>query len=456
MSKQTFQLGNEPIKPLFFKMAIPIILGLIVGGLYNIVDAYFVTKGVNEFAMGGVSVVFPIQMAVFAIAGLIGAGTSSIVARLLGAKDLEQAQKTAMSGIWMALILSAVLIPVLLLFGAHFLANNVSDELRPYATDFLYPIIYSTPIIMLLSALNDLVRAEGKMQFLMLSILLSSILNIIFDPIAIYVLDLGVMGVALATILAQSISLALMLYFYLNNKTYVKLNFKIFDFSLERTVNIISLGLPIFFSHFGIALMIFIVNLVLFSNLENSDHIISAYGLNGRLYMFFIFPMIGMTIAYQTICGFNYGANQFDRVKQSTNFAVIVTSIYCTVISVIMLSFAQPIFRLFSDDPMMIQEGIHIVKYSYLGFAVTGATGLFAIYFQAIGKALPAFLLSILKTYLLIIPGLLIVPIVFDVTKIWWVFPISDIITFVISLAFIAIAFKHLSVKSNDQLSFSN
>jgi len=140
MSKQTQQLGEEPIKPLFFKMAIPIILGLIVGGLYNIVDAYFVTKGVSEFAMGGVSIVFPIQMAVFAIAGLIGSGTASIVARLLGAKNLKDAQKTAMTGIWMALIISLILVPVLYFYAGYFLENNVSPELRGYASEFVYPI----------------------------------------------------------------------------------------------------------------------------------------------------------------------------------------------------------------------------------------------------------------------------------------------------------------------------
>ena len=296
---------------------------------------------------------------------------------------------------------------------------------------------------MMLSALNDLVRAEGKMQFLMLSILLSSILNIIFDPIAIYVLDLGVFGVALATILAQFISLSLMLYFYIGNKTHVKLNFKSFDMSLNRSWNIVSLGMPIFFSHFGIALMIFIVNWVLHNSAsQNADYTISAYGLNGRLYMFFIFPMIGMSIAYQTICGFNYGANQFDRVRQSTNFAMLVT------ISVIMLTFAEPIYSIFADDPLMIKEGVIIVKYSYIGFSITGASSLIAIYFQAIGKALPAFILSILKTYIFIVPGVILVPMYLSVDKIWWVFPISDFATFAISLVFIFYAFKQLKLKS--------
>ncbi|NRB79262.1 MAG: hypothetical protein HRU38_11425, partial [Saccharospirillaceae bacterium] len=132
---------------------------------YNIVDAYFVTKGVSEFAMGGVSIVFPIQMAVFAIAALIGSGMSSIVARLLGAKNLIAAQKTATHGIWMAIIISLTLVPVLYIYAGYFLENNVSPELKGYASDFIYPILLSTPIIMLLGALNDLIRAEGKMIF---------------------------------------------------------------------------------------------------------------------------------------------------------------------------------------------------------------------------------------------------------------------------------------------------
>jgi len=449
MSKQTKQLGEEPIKPLFFKMAIPIILGLIVGGLYNIVDAYFVTKGVSEFAMGGVSIVFPIQMAVFAIAALIGSGTASIVARLLGAKNLEDAQKTAMSGIWLAIIISLVLVPVLYIYAGYFLENNVSSELRGYDSEFIYPILLSTPIIMLLSALNDLIRAEGKMHFLMLSILLSSILNILFDPIAIYALNLGVFGVALATVLAQSIALILMLYIYFGNKTHVKLNFLSYDFSIARSWNIISLGLPIFFNYFGVALMIFIVNWVLHNSQSDiADYTISAYGLNGRLYMFFIFPMIGMSIAYQTICGFNYGANQFDRVRQATNFAVLITTIYCVIISAIMLVFAKPIYSIFADDPLMIKEGVIIMKYTYIGFSITGATSLIAIYFQAIGKALPAFILSILKTYILIVPGLILVPMYLSVDKIWWVFPVSDFLGFTISLVFIYYAFKQLKRSS--------
>ncbi|NRB79263.1 MAG: hypothetical protein HRU38_11430 [Saccharospirillaceae bacterium] len=283
----------------------------------------------------------------------------------------------------------------------------------------------------------------------MLSILLSSILNIIFDPISIYVLDLGFFGVALATVLAQFISLLLMLYIYLTNKTQVKLNFLTFDLSLARSWNIIALGSPIFFNYFSVALMIFIVNWVLHNSLSDiSNHTISAYGLNGRLFMFILFPLIGMTIAYQTICGFNYGANQFDRVRQSTNFAVLVSTIYCLIISVIMLSFSRPIYSIFIDDPLIIKEGVIIMKYTYIGFSITGATSLIAVYFQAIGKALPTFILSILKTYIFIVLGLILVPIYLSVDKIWWVFPVSDFATFAISLVFIFYAFKQLKRNS--------
>jgi len=446
MTESSSSLGTLAMPKLFASMSLPIIFGLLVGGLYNVVDALFVTRGLGANAMGGVSIVFPIQMLIIALAGWIGSGSASIVARRLGAKNLADAELAAGNTLFLALVVGFSLMALCLFWLNDLLALlAVTPALKPYSLDYLVPILSATPAVLLGAAFSDLARAEGKMKILMLSMLLGSITNIILDPIAIFVLGWGVQGVAYATVFSQLLSLSLLVFVFASGRTDVKIKLPNIRFNARLSGETLALGLPLFINYFGVSLVIGLVNYSLGqSGLAESDYLISAYGILGRVFMFIFFPLLGMTIAYQTICGYNYGAQAYDRVAEITRFAVRVTSLYCGFFALIVVLFPGWILRIFTTDMQLIEQGQGIARYLFLGFALAGATNIWAIYFQAIGQPKPAMLLSSLRVYVLQIPLLILLPLMFDINAIWYIFPIADGLTFLVSLVVIRLALSKL------------
>ena len=217
MSQDAGQLGTKPIVGLFFGMAAPIAVGMMVHGLYNVVDAIFVTRVIGVNAMGGISIVFPIQMFIFALATLVGSGMASIVARQLGAKQDAAANTTIDMASRLGLIMALVLtLSIYFNIDALLTLLGVSEALWPYAYAYLVPLaLMSFPVVLISSVPSDLLRAEGKAMLMMASMVSSALLNIALDALFIFVLDMGVEGVAYATILSQVFALGVMLYFIL-------------------------------------------------------------------------------------------------------------------------------------------------------------------------------------------------------------------------------------------------
>lgn len=220
MSQHSGQLGTKPILGLFFGMAAPIAVGMMVHGLYNVVDAIFVTRVMGVNAMGGISIVFPIQMFIFALATLVGSGMASIVARQLGAKQENAANTTIDMAFRFGLVMAlALTLGIYFNIDALLEVLGVSEALWPYASAYLMPLVlFSFPIVLISSVPSDLLRAEGKAMLMMASMVSSALLNIVLDALFIFVLGMGVEGVAYATVLAQIFAIGLMLYFILGGK----------------------------------------------------------------------------------------------------------------------------------------------------------------------------------------------------------------------------------------------
>ncbi len=452
MTAPNERLGQAPVGQLFTQMALPIIFALLVNGLYNIVDTLFISRGVGALAIGGVSIVFPVQMAIFAVAAMVGSGASSLVSRHLGSKNFIVARAVAGNALKLALLFGCAFLllvqcylePLLKLLG-------VTDALRPYALSYLLPILYGTPVVMLLCVLNDLIRAEGKAHFLMLSITMAAVINGILDAIAVYVFHWGVTGVAFATVSAQFITLLFVIWLYVSGRIQLKIYWT--DLIQQKNLSdtwllvrqIIALGLPIFLSHIGISLVITLVNSSLSgSGLAESDYLISAYGILGRVFTFVFFPMLGMSIAYQTLCSYNFGAGKYSRVRSLTLLVTKRVSCYCLLVTIIMVTIPEKVFSLFSNDAKLLQYTAYIAHFAFVGFFMTGASNVFATYFQAIGKAKQAVFLSTFRVYLLQIPLLLIVPRIFNVNAIWYIYPFADIATFIMTSVFIFIGLREL------------
>jgi len=440
MSKHTGDLGTKPILGLFFGMAAPIAVGMMVHGLYNVVDAIFVTRAIGVNAMGGISIVFPIQMFIFALATLVGSGMASIVARQLGAKQDNEANATIDIAFRLGLTI-AIVFTLGIYFNIDALLGflGVSQALWPYAYDYLMPLVlFSFPIVLINSIPSDLLRAEGKAMLMMASMVSSALLNIVLDAVFILVLEMGVEGVAYATILSQVFATGLMLYFILGGKTHLKLRPFCYDMDWTLLKGICLLGIPILISHAGVSIFIGLTNYTVTQFPEvDSDLFVSAYGLIGRLMIFFILPAIAMTIAFQTIAGYNYGAQQYDRVLDMIKLGVFSSLCYGLAVSAMMLLIPHQIIGIFTQDAQLLATTASIAFWSFLLFPLANAHSVVSSLFQALGKARHAIFLSSLRIYFILIPALLILPNIYGINGIWYSFPIADVLAFIVVIYFV-------------------
>jgi len=439
MSQHTSHLGTKPIMGLFFGMAAPIAVGMMVNGLYNVVDAIFVTRAIGVNAMGGISIVFPIQMFIFALATLVGSGMASIVARQLGAKQVTEANTTIDIAFRLALTM-ALVITLAIYWNIDSLLKflGVSEALWPYAYGYLVPLVLlSFPIVFMSSIPSDLLRAEGKAMLMMASMVSSALLNIVLDAVFIFVLDMGVEGVAYATILSQIFAAALMLYFILGGKTHLKLRPFAYQMNWGILKGVTLLGIPILISHAGVSVFIALTNYTVTQFTEvDSDLYVSSYGLIGRLMIFFILPAIAMTISFQTIAGYNYGAKNYDRVLSTIKVGVTASLFYVLGVSGLMLLVPNQIIGIFTQDQALLTTTAGIAFWSFLLFPLSNAHSVISSLFQALGKARQAIFLSSLRIYLILIPALLILPKIYGINGIWYSFPIADVIAFVVVIYF--------------------
>ena len=447
----TQQLANMPINRLFFKMSIPIILGLLVSGLYNVVDTFFVTRVLGEDAIGGVQIIFPIQMLVFSISTLLGGGAASIIARSLGAKDQQTANQTLMSALFI-IVIASLLITVLGLFFSDQLLRLIDtpEALFDYAKQYFVPTIAGTLFVLVAGILNDFLRAEGKVQFMMVLILIASLSNIIFDPIAIFVFDMGVEGVAYATVLAQLLAAVTGVLFYISGRTQLKLKLCYLKWPLVNIKPMVLLGLPTFLTYAGVATIILLANRQILSLADiNNELYISGYGVVSKIYMFFVLPAVAMMIAFQTIAGFNYGARQYKRVHQSIVISLSVITAYGLLISLLMVCFPQWIIGLFTSDTDLLQSGIEISQRIFLGFSLACAFLIVTAYFQATGHAKPALLFSSAKMYAIQLPAILLLPHWWSIQGVWWSYPIADAIIVLLVSMYSLREFKRLLLKEH-------
>tara|TARA_B110000211_G_scaffold157720_1_gene178571 strand:- start:1403 stop:2785 length:1383 start_codon:yes stop_codon:yes gene_type:complete len=439
MSQHTSHLGTKPIMGLFFGMAAPIAVGMMVNGLYNVVDAIFVTRAIGVNAMGGISIVFPIQMFIFALATLVGSGMASIVARQLGAKQVTEANTTIDIAFRLALTM-ALVITLATYWNIDSLLTflGVSEALWPYAYGYLVPLVLlSFPIVFMSSIPSDLLRAEGKAMLMMASMVSSALLNIVLDAVFIFVLDMGVEGVAYATILSQIFAAALMLYFILGGKTHLKLRPFAYQMNWGILKGVTLLGIPILISHAGVSVFIALTNYTVTQFTEvDSDLYVSSYGLIGRLMIFFILPAIAMTISFQTIAGYNYGAKNYDRVLSTIKVGVTASLCYGLGVSGLMLLVPNQIIGIFTQDQVLLTTTAGIAFWSFLLFPLSNAHSVISSLFQALGKARQAIFLSSLRIYLILIPALLILPKIYGINGIWYSFPIADVIAFAVVIYF--------------------
>ncbi len=438
-------LANEPVGPLLAKMAIPATIAMGVNALYNVVDTVFIGRGVGPLAIGGLSIAFPIQLIVIAIGLGLGIGAASVISRSLGAGDrvrAGQAAGTAFSvGALLAVILAAVglifLTPILRLFGA-------TDDLIGYSREYLTTILPGSIFVALAISASHIIRSEGQAIRSMTVMLIGAGLNIALDPLFIYGFQMGIRGAALATVISQGVSFAFVVIFYARGESALGISFRDLIPRWSVLKEIIALGVSPFIRQFAASFFIIITNNALVA--YGSDLHVSAFGIIYRILIFSLMPLFGIAQGFQPIAGYNFGARQLSRVREAVRITNITTVAISSVFFAVVMILPGPIFRIFTSDPQLIEIGRSAIRIVMLAVPMIGMQIAGAVFFQAVGKAIPALFLSLSRQLLLLIPLIIVLPILFGLTGVWVAFPAADVVSTVITVVWLAVEMRRLKI----------
>jgi len=440
---RTAFLGSEALFPLLLKMGLPAAIAMLVNALYNIVDTIFVGQGVGPLAIAALTIVFPIQMIVSALAQGLGVGAASIVSRKLGERREEEAARTigttyaavGLVTLALVLLLMAFMDPVLAFFGA-------SGEVMPYAREYLGVVAPGFFFFAASMAASALVRAEGNAKASMTGMLIGALLNCALDPLFILGFGWGVWGAALATVISQVASCAYLLSLYLGKKTHVRLSPADFRIRPRILADCALLGTPAFIQSAGMSLLALLVNTGL--GRMGGDEPISIYGMTHKLNTLVIFPILGIAQGFQPIVGYNYGARDFARVRGAIRVAVLTVLAIAFACYAVLMLFPEAAMGLFSPDALLVAKAAGVLRKMALFIPLAALQILGSTYFQAIGKRTQALILGISRQFLVLIPLVLLLPLLLGIDGIWWAFPLADLVAATITIALLARELRHL------------
>ena len=399
-------MTEAPVKGLIVKLAIPTMISMLVTSFYNMADTFFVGK-LGPSATGAVGVVFSVMAIIQAVGFFFGHGSGNYISRALGAHDVSGAESMAATGFFSALIGGTVImIGGLLFLEPLALALGSSETILPYAVDYLRWILIGAPYMTASLVLNNQLRFQGNAIYAMIGLVSGAVINIALDPLLIFTLDLGVSGAAIATIVSQLVSFVI-LFIGIFRSNAIDIRIRNFKPTVERYKIIINGGSPSLFRQGLNSVATICLNV---AARAYGDYAIAGMSIVTRIMQFANSCLIGFGQGFQPVCGFNYGAKKFDRVREGFWFCVKLSTAVLLVLAAACFAFAPAIVSLFQDDPGVIKVGRIALRLQCITFPLAGWIVMSNMMSQTIGKAIPASFLAMARQGLFFIPAVLILP----------------------------------------------
>jgi len=421
------QMTEPPVSKLICKLAVPCIISMLVTAFDNMADTYFVGMLKSNAATGAVGVVFSMMAIIQAIGFFFGQGSGVYISAQLGKKNYQEASNMAATGFFSALsagLIICILGQIFLEPLAYMLGST--PTILPYTEAYLRVILFGAPWMAASLVLNNQLRFQGSANYAMVGIVSGAILNIALDPLLIFVLDLGVAGAGWATIISQFVSFCLLLRGCSkgsNINIHIK-NVKIKWFYFHW---IIKGGLPSLARQSLASLATICLN---HAAQPYGDAAIAAMGVVQRVTMFGFSTMLGFGQGFQPVCGFNYGAGLYTRVKEGFWFCVKISAVFLGIVSICGFLFAPDVIGLFRDDPAVIEFGSRALRFQCVTFILQSWVVMSNMLMQATGRTIPATFLAVARQGLFFIPMVLILPAILDVTGIQMAQSAADLLTF--------------------------
>ncbi|MEM5539329.1 MATE family efflux transporter [Olleya sp. AS48] len=435
-TSKSSNLGTEAISKLLIKQAVPASIGILVMSLNILVDTIFVGQWIGSTAIAAINVVLPVSFFIAALGMSIGIGGSSIISRALGADNKEKALKTFGNQVSLTLLFTVSFAALGLYFVDQLIpAFGGKGAIFDPAKVYYEIILYGVPVLGFVMMGNSVIRAEGKPKFAMYAMLIPSVGNLVLDYIFIGVLDMGMSGAAWATTGSYIVSFLFIFWYFLSDNSELKINVSHFKLHKKIVAEIGSLGFVTLSRQAVVSVTFLLVNNTLFD--FGGETSVTAYAIVGRMSMFALFPVFGITQGFIPIAGYNYGSEQYDRVKQVIYVAIKYATILATIVFAILMLFPEAITKLFTTDIQVLKVTPNNMRWAFAAIPILAIQLIGAAYFQAVGKALPALFLTLTRQAIFFIPLMYILPMYFGEFGIWVSFPISDILSTIVTAFFL-------------------
>jgi putative MATE family efflux protein len=433
-----------------FKLGIPMVVSMLVMALYNVVDTYFVS-GLGTSQVAAVSVAFPLSLIFTGIGLTFGVGGGSYISRLIGSKENKKASEVASTALFSGLIIGVILAililvflnPVLEFMGA---TKTILPFARSYAVIFLVSTLFSTVNV----AAGNLAVAQGASNISLTAMISGATLNMVLDPLFIYTFNMGVRGAATATLISQIITSIIYIYFFSRGKSYIKIGLSNFKPKVATYVQIIKIGISMLLLQVLCSLS---MSLIAKSAGTYGDEAIAAIGIVLRIVTLGANVVFGFMKGFQPMAGFNYGAKNYARLKETTRCSIKVTTVFCVVWTIICFIFARPVISLFSTNAMVIEIGEKALKANTIMFFTFGFQFAYSTLYLSLGKALSGGILSIGRQGLFFIPVILILPSIFGLNGIIYSQAVADLLTTLVTIFFAVKIEREISQVTTDNIS---
>lgn len=431
-NKKMELLGNAPIPKALVSLGIPIMIGMLINALYNLVDAYFV-GGLGESPMGAISIVFPLGQVVVGLGLMFGNGAASYLSRLLGSGDKKTANIVASTALYSSVLIGAVLIIFATIFLKPILTSlGATETIMPYALTYARIYVISCIFNVFNVTMNNIVASEGAAKTTMCALLLGAVINIGLDPLFIYTFDMGVAGAAIATAISQFVSTLVYLTYILRKRSAFTFSIKDFIPTQQTFMEILKIGIPTLTFQLLTSLSIALINR---ASSTYGDAVIAGMGAVTRVTSMGTLVVFGFLKGFQPIAGFSYGAKNFKRLRESIRISILWSTIFCVVVGLLMVVFSTQIISQFANgNGEMISVGQKSLVANGLSFFLFGFYTVYSSLFLALGKGTAGFFLGACRQGICFVPIILLLPAIWGISGILYAQPIADIISAIITV----------------------
>lgn len=446
-------LGSDSIPGLMLRLALPSVVAQTINMLYNMVDRIYIgnIEGVGAYALTGVGLTAPIITLISAFSSLFGTGGAPLASIKLGEGNRKHAEKILGVSTFMLLCTSFILFAVFSLFmDPLLLAFGASENTLPYASAYLQIYLLGTAFVQLVLGLNPFITAQGNAREAMISVIIGAALNIVLDPLFIFVFGMGVRGAAIATVISQGVSCLWVLGFLGGRRARLRLSLKNIRFSKPILLSTLSLGVSPFTMTFTESAIQVVLNRGMMT--YGGDMYVGTMTIISSVVSLFSTPLHGYTNGVQPLMSFNYGAGKIDRVKKTFKYLLFstfaITMTYCALIEL----FPRPFIRLFASDEALIELTVRGLRIYAAGLGIFGLQNAIQSMFVGLGQAKVSLFIAVLRKIILLIPLALILPHFFGVTGVYLAEPIADIASATTATVLMLLQFNKILLRREAEL----